>query len=100
MPLVYVLAVSGYTTITFALWPDLATPETVGTYTAVGVGVSGWLATFTSTALALASDRSQLGLDVHLAVVGGISILFVLLTLSLWCLTGRSRTGSGRTSEP
>lgn len=100
MPLVYVLAVSGYTTITFALWPDLATPETVGTYTAVGVGLSGWLATFTSTALALASDRSQLSLDVHLAVVGGISVLFVLLTVSLWYLTGRSRTGSGRTSEP
>jgi MFS family permease len=87
VPLVYVLAVSGYTTVTFALWPDLATPATVGTYTAVGVGVGGWLATFTSTALALVSDRRQVALDVHLLLVGIVSVLFVLLTVSLWYLT-------------
>jgi len=92
-PLVYVLAVSCYTTITFALWPDLATPETVGTYTAVGVGIGGWLATFTSTALALAADRGQLALDVHLLIVGGISVLFLLLTASLWYLTRPARAG-------
>ena len=99
LPLVYVLAVSSYTTVTFALWPDLATPETVGTYTAVGVGVGGWLATFASTALALASDRGQLGLDVHLTVVGGISILFVLLTVLLWYLTASARTSARQPSE-
>jgi MFS family permease len=100
LPLVYVLAVSSYTTVTFALWPDLATPETVGTYTAVGVGVGGWLATFTSTALALGSDRGQLGLDVHLTVVGSISVLFLLLTVSLWYLTAPARTSAREPSEP
>jgi hypothetical protein len=87
VPLVYVLAVSCYTTVTFALWPDLATPETVGRYTAVGVGVGGWLATFTSTALALLSDRLELAVEHHLLGVGVVSLLFLFLTLSLWSLT-------------
>ena len=86
VPLVYVLAVSCYTTVTFALWPDLATPETVGRYTAVGVGIGGWLATFTSTALALLSDRLELAVEHHLLGVGVISLLFLFLTLSLWSL--------------
>jgi MFS family permease len=98
--LVYVLAVSCYTTITFALWPDLATPETVGTYTAVGVGIGGWLATFTSTALALASERGELALDVHLLAVGGLSVLFLVLTVALWYLTAPARTGPRPHSEP
>lgn len=86
-PLVYVLAVSCYTVVAFALWPDLATPETVGTYTGVGIGIGGWLATFTSTALALASDQLQLAVERHLLAVGVLSCLFVLLTVSLWYLT-------------
>jgi len=98
-PLVYVLAVSCYTTITFALWPELATPETVGTHTAVGVGIGGWLATFTSTALALAADRGQLALDVHLLIVGSLSVLFFLLTLLLWYLTGPAHTGARRHAD-
>jgi len=87
VPLVYVLAVSCYTTVTFALWPDLATPETVGRYTAVGVGIGGWLATFTSTALALLSERLELAIEHHLLGVGIISLLFLCLTVSLWSLT-------------
>ena len=86
-PLVYVLAVSCYTTVTFALWPDLATRATVGRYTAVGVGVGGWLATFTSTGLALLSDRRGLALELHLLVAGSVSVGFLVLTASLWYLT-------------
>jgi MFS family permease len=86
-PLVYVLAVSCYTTVTFALWPDLATRATVGRYTAVGVGVGGWLATFTSTGLALLSDRRGLALELHLLVAGSVSVGFLALTASLWYLT-------------
>lgn len=93
MPLVYVLAVSCYTTVTFALWPDLATPETVGTYTAVGIGVGGWLATFTSTALALASDQLQLDIGTHLLVVGLLSVVFLSLTVSLWYLAAERSEG-------
>ena len=83
IPLVYVLAVSCYTTVTFALWPDLATPETVGRYTAVGVGIGGWLATFTSTALALLSDRLELAVEHHLLGVTVVSVLFFCLTVLL-----------------
>ena len=87
MPLVYVLAVACYTTVTFAIWPDLAEPGSVGTYTAVGIGIGGWLATFASTALALVSDQLSLGIGLHLLVVGLLSLLFVALTGSLWYLT-------------
>lgn len=96
-PLVYVLAVSCYTTVTFALWPDLATPETVGTVTAVGVGIGGWMATFTSTALALMADRVQLDIGLHLFTVGVTSVTFLVLTVALWALTDgpdQSETGN------
>jgi MFS family permease len=96
MPLVYVLAVSCYTTVTFALWPDLATPETVGTYTAIGVGFGGWMATFTSTALALVSDQIQLGVGTHLLVVGLLSVVFLSVAMSLWYLTAEHSDGGLR----
>lgn len=89
LPLVYVLAVSCYTTVAFALWPDLATPETVGTYTAVGIGIGGWLATFTSTAVALVSERLRLPLELHLLVVVVASVGFLFVTVLL--LYGRER---------
>ncbi|WP_065813940.1 MFS transporter [Natronomonas pharaonis] len=79
-PLLYVLAVSCYTTVAFALWPDLATPDRVGTYTAVGIGIGGWLATFTSTAAALVSERAEIALEVHLFIVGSVSVAFLLIT--------------------
>ena len=46
LPMFYVLAVSFYTTLTFALWPDHASPETIGVRTGLGVGIAGWLASF------------------------------------------------------
>lgn len=83
IPLVYILAVSSYTTVAFALWPDLATPGTIGRYTAVGIGVGAWTATFSSTALALVSELVQLRIAWHLGVVAGLSAGFLLLTV-LW----------------
>ncbi len=87
IPLVYILAVSSYTTVAFALWPDLATTETIGRYTAVGIGVGAWTATFSSTALALVSELVQLQIAWHLAVVAGLSAVFLLLTARMWSLT-------------
>ena len=78
LPMFYVLAVSFYTTINFALWPDLSTSDTIGTHTALGVGIAGWLATFTSTALALYSEGIGLPLGSHLAYVNALSLLFVV----------------------
>jgi len=79
-PLLYVLAVSGYTTVAFALWPDVATPETIGRYTAVGIGVGAWAATFGSTALAVASEQARVGTGYHLAAVGVLAVVFLALT--------------------
>lgn len=76
MPMFYVLAVSFYTTLNFALWPDLSTPETVGTHTALGVGIAGWLATFLSTSLALYSEGVGLSLLDHLTYVNALALLF------------------------
>ncbi|WP_135851327.1 MFS transporter [Halorussus salinus] len=72
---VYAVAVSFYTTLNFALWPDLSTPETVGTHTAIGVGLAGWLATFLSTAVALSFESSDVTLLSHLNVVNALALL-------------------------
>jgi MFS family permease len=76
-PITYAVAVSFYTTLNFALWPDLSTPETIGTHAAVGVGVAGWLATFSSTALALYFQATELTLLSHLNVVQALSLLLL-----------------------
>ena len=78
LPMFYVLAVSFYTTLNFALWPDLSTSETIGTHTALGVGIAGWLATFMSTALALYSEGIELPLGTHLTYVNSLSLLFIV----------------------
>ena len=78
LPMFYVLAVSFYTTLNFALWPDLSTTETIGTHTALGVGIAGWLATFSSTALALYSEGIGLPLGDHLMYVNALSLLFIV----------------------
>ena len=74
-PLFYALTVSFYTTLNFALWPDLSTAETIGTHTAVGVGMAGWLATFLSTAVALHLEHAEYTLLSHLNLVNALALL-------------------------
>lgn len=76
--MLYAVAVSFYTMLNFALWPDLSTAETIGTHSAIGVGIAGWLATFASTALALYFQAVDLALLSHLNVVQALSLLLVL----------------------
>ncbi|WP_435073303.1 MFS transporter [Halorubrum sp. HHNYT27] len=76
-PALYAVAVSFYTTLNFALWPDLSTSETIGTHSAIGIGVAGWLATFSSTALALYFQATELTLLSHLNVVQALSLLLL-----------------------
>ena len=76
-PALYAIAVSFYTTLNFALWPDLSAPETIGTHSAIGIGVAGWLATFSSTALALYFQAADLTLLSHLNVVQALSLLLL-----------------------
>ncbi|MEX1343076.1 MAG: MFS transporter [Candidatus Limnocylindrales bacterium] len=75
MPILYAVAVSLYTVVTFALWPDLSTPDTITRNVAVGVAISGWTATFASTALALVWRSSGMDFDRHLSMVAAISLL-------------------------
>jgi MFS family permease len=79
LPLFYVLAVSFYTTLNFAIWPDHATADTIGVRTALGVGVAGWLASFLSTALALYSEDAGLSLADHLNYVNALALLLLVL---------------------
>jgi len=75
LPGAYATAVSFYTTLNFALWPDLSTPSTACTHAALGVGVAGWLATFLSTALALYSTANEIPLADHLSLVNALALL-------------------------
>ncbi len=78
LPLFYVLAVSFYTTLNFALWPDLSTPQTIGVRTALGVGIAGWLASFLSTSLALYSEGAGTPLADHLNYVNALALLLLV----------------------
>ncbi len=77
MAILYAVAVSLYTVITFALWPDLSTPDTITRNVAIGVAVSGWTATFVSTAVALAWRSSGMDLERHLSTVAAVSLLIL-----------------------
>jgi hypothetical protein len=81
-PMVYALAVSVYTVLNFALWADLSTPRTIARNSAVGVGLSGWTATFVSTALALAWRQAEMDLDAHLRIVDSIAVVLFLLVIA------------------
>lgn len=78
LPLFYVLAVSFYTTLNFALWPDLSTPANIGIRTGLGVGIAGWLASFLSTSLALYSRDIGLSLLEHLRYVNALALLLAV----------------------
>ena len=83
--LLYAAAVSFYTTLNFALWPDLSTPDTIGTHSALGVGFAGFFATFLSTAVALYLDNTDVGLLSHLNLVNALALLlFVGLAVLLY----------------
>lgn len=90
LPLFYVLAVSFYTTLNFAIWPDLSTSRNIGTHTALGVGIAGWLASFLSTALALYSRSAGVALSDHLTYVNALTlVLAVGYPLFLYVRRGR-----------
>ena len=98
-PLVYAAAVSFYTTLNFALWPDLSTPDTIGTHAAIGF--AGFFATFLSTAVALALDSAEVGLLAHLNLVNALALaLFVGLAVLLYVGRVVAHLREGRRGEP
>lgn len=95
MPLLYAVAVSIYTVLNFALWADLSTPATITRTTAIGVGVSGWLASFLSTSLSIWWGSIGLSFTAHLRGVAAISLVLLLVTLLLFVLPERARSEAG-----
>ena len=78
MPLMYALAVSLYTVLNFSIWADISTPRTISLNAAIGVALSGWSATFISTALAIRWNAMQMPLERHLQIVDSLAFLFFL----------------------
>ena len=93
-PMLYATAVSLYTVINFALWADFSTPETISRNTAVGVALSGWTATFLSTALAIQWHTSGMPLEQHLRLVQALALVFFvgMLLVALWPNRARINT--------
>jgi hypothetical protein len=82
IPVLYAVAVSLYTVVTFAVWADLSTPDTIGLHAALGVAASAWTATFLATALALRWAAAGVPFERHVALVNGVALpAFVLLLL-------------------
>ncbi|UCH61479.1 MAG: hypothetical protein JSV61_08350 [Anaerolineales bacterium] len=86
MPMLYALAVSLYTVVNFAIWADVSTADTISWNAALGVALSGWTATFFSTALSIQWEAGGMPLLRHLNIVDALAMLFFvgLLVLSLF----------------
>lgn len=78
LPLFYVLAVSFYTTLNFAIWADMSDSTDLAMRSAIGVGVAGWLASFLSTSLALFSEWAGVSLLDHLTYVNALALLLAV----------------------
>jgi MFS family permease len=83
MPMLYAMAVSLYTVVNFAIWADVSTPKTISVNTSYGVALSGWTATFLSTALAIRWQEGGMPLERHLQIVDALSMLFFLALIVL-----------------
>jgi hypothetical protein len=92
LPALYSTAVSLYTVVNFAIWADVSTPRTISRNAALGVALSGWSATFISTALAIRWEAAGVPLDQHLRIVDALAILFFLAMLVVaWLPARRTR---------
>lgn len=98
MPILYSLAVSLYTVVNFAIWADVSTPENISRNTAVGVAISGWMATFVSTAIALQWKQQGVPLERHLNIVDALAFTFfgIMLVLVLWPARVKTQSANAR----
>jgi MFS family permease len=99
MPMLYAIAVSLYTVLNFALWADLSTPRTISRNAALGVALSGWMATFISTALAMQWRTTGMPVGEHLRIVDALAMLFFLALLLLSFFSG-GRGGEDQGRRP
>jgi len=86
IPLLYALAVSLYTVVTFAVWADLSTPDTIGLHAALGVAASAWTATFLATGLALRWAEAGMSFERHVGLVNAVAMptFLALLLVIVW----------------
>jgi hypothetical protein len=77
--------------VNFAIWADISTPQSISFNTAVGVALSGWSATFLSTAVGIYWGAIQMPLETHLRIVGSLAIVFFLGVLILLYFTSGTR---------
>ncbi|MCA9973129.1 MAG: hypothetical protein KC425_23080 [Anaerolineales bacterium] len=96
-PMLYATAVSLYTVLNFAIWADLSTPQTISRNAALGVALSGWTATFVSTAVAIRWQASGMAAVAHLRLVDALAVVLFVGLLLRWVLpgVGEWRAGSG-----
>lgn len=94
MPLLYAMAVSIYTVLNFVLWADYSTPATIARNTALGVGVSGWLASFLSTSLSVSWRSGGMEFADHLRFVSAISLTMLVVAAVLLMWPGRRKETS------
>lgn len=83
MPILYAVAVSLYTVVNFAIWADISTPRTISLNAAIGVALSGWTATFISTALAIQWQSEGITFADHIHIVNAAALLFFMAVLAL-----------------
>ncbi len=100
MPMLYAIAVSLYTVVNFAIWADISTPRTISMNTAIGVAVSGWSATFLSTAVGLRWSAAAMPLEQHLRIVNSLAVLFLLGFLVQLYVSRGSQRATGPAQDP
>ena len=93
VPALYAVAVSLYTVANFAVWADLSTPRSMPVNAALGVALSGWTATFLSTALAIGMQARGVALGDHLRWVNAIALACFVAMLSLLLFGAGDRRG-------
>jgi len=91
VPLLYAVAVSLYTVVNFAVWADLSTPRTMPVNAAIGVALSGWTATFASTAIAIRLQAVGVSWAEHLRLVDALALAFFAAMLVLLVADGGRR---------
>jgi hypothetical protein len=91
VPILYAVAVSLYTVANFSVWADLSTPRSMPVNAALGVALSGWTATFLSTAIAIGMRDRGVPLVDHLRLVDALAIACFTAMLLLLMFGGRDR---------